>query len=190
MGEKKEGSVEAIMAGFEQMLEHDTFEHISVSALCKTVGVSRKTFYTHFRDKRAVLRRIVERDIADPVTTLMPYFTLANWQDGGKLLVRQIYEALYRHREFYLRAAMVNHIDVLGDVMRETLTETTLAIFRGEGGEYSEKYRYAALFTAGAQVATMEEWFRDGMRIPPEQLVEWVFEFSGSGNAALLDTKM
>lgn len=190
MGGRSEGTAETIVRGFEQMLEHDTFERISVSVLCKAVGLSRKTFYAHFRDKRDILQRIVEQDIVEPVTTLMPYLSLTNWQEGGKLLVRQIYEALYRHREFYLRAAMVNHIDVLSNVMRETLMETTLTIFRGKEGEYSEKYRYAALFSAGAQVAVMEEWFRSGMRIPPEQLVEWVFDFSRSGNVALLDPKI
>lgn len=190
MGDAKRGSAEAIMAAFETMLEKEPLERISVSELCKVAGVARKTFYAHFRDKEDVLRRIVEQDIVDPVTVLMPYLTLAGWDDGGRMLVRQMYEALYGHREFYLHATRVNHIEVLGDIMREVLTDATLMLFRGEDGTSSDKYRYAAQFSAGAQVALIEEWFRDGMRITPEQLSEWFSEFAASGNAALLDRKM
>lgn len=190
MGDQKTGAAEAIMASLEELLDTVPYEKITVTQLCKRAGLSRKAFYSHFDDKDDVLRRIVQRDLSTPVTTLMPYLTLADMEEGGKLLTRHIYESMYQHRDFYMRATMQNHIAILGDVMREVLTDTTLLVFRGENMEPSEKYLYAAEFTSGANVAVMDRWFRDGMVIPPEQLTDWVFEFSGSGNAALLDYKM
>ena len=190
MEEQKLGAANVIMAELEKMLDTEPYEKISVSQLCRRAGLSRKAFYSHFKDKDDVLRRIVERDIATPVTTLMPYLTLADLEEGGKLLVRHIYESLYQHRDFYVRATIQNHIAILRDVMREVLTATTVLVFRGDEVEPSEKYLYAAEFTSGANVAIMDRWFREGMVTPPEQLTDWVFEFSGSGNAALLNPRM
>lgn len=184
------GAEERIKETFRALLDDSSYERLTVSELCKCSGVSRKTFYRHFKDKEAVLRAIVMDDVALPVKTLMPYVTLGNRDENGKLLLRQIFESIYARKEFYSRAVMQNHINILSDVVRSILTETTLILFRGEEGGYSEKYFYAARYTAGANTAVIKQWIRDGMKIPPEQLTEWVFEFSGSGNAALLNPRM
>lgn len=178
---------ERIKGVMRAMLQEKSFDKITVADICERAGVARKTLYAHFRGKEGVLRCIIYDDIAAPIKTLMPFMPLGDAEAGGRMLTRQIYEGIYAHKDFYCRAVVQNHINILGEVIRDVMTDTTLSLFRGEEGDCSEKYLYAAQFTSGAHAAVIKQWLRDGMEVSPKELTDWIFEFSQSGNRVLLD---
>jgi AcrR family transcriptional regulator len=56
---------ERILAASQGLLEEGTsFTELSIGRICQATGISRPTFYAHFRDKRAVLERLAEDVIA------------------------------------------------------------------------------------------------------------------------------
>ena len=187
MAVRADGAAARIMAAFEELLRETDYDKITVADICRRAGVSRKTLYTYFEGKEGVLRRIVYEDVAVPVRTLMDYFSIGGRTSGGKILVRQILETIYTHKDFYSLAVVQGRIGIIGQVLRDVFTTASIDLFRGEEGDCSEKFLYAARFTSGAYVEVIKEWLRSGMTISPEEMTEWLFEFSSSGNKILLD---
>lgn len=176
-----------IMEAFKGLLQETDYDKITVVDICERAGVSRKTLYVYFDGKEGVLRGIVRGDVVTPIATMMDLLPMGSGTAGGKMLTQRMLETIYDNRDFYGSAVVQGRIGIIGQVMREVLAAASIDLFRGETGNCSEKYRYAAHFTAGANVGVITEWLRSGLKVSPEELTDWLFEFSQSGNRILLD---
>lgn len=54
-------SMDLITTALFELLEKTPFAQITISELCQKAGVARKTFYRNFKDKTAVVERLVDQ---------------------------------------------------------------------------------------------------------------------------------
>lgn len=61
----KQTSKMLIISAFRELMEHEKFDSITTSGIIEKSGVSRATFYKHFKDKYDLLESIVREEIVD-----------------------------------------------------------------------------------------------------------------------------
>lgn len=74
-----------IMTAFQEMLEQQPFDKITVSALVKRAGVSPNTFYYHYQDIYALL----DAWFRELVASFAPGDTVIEWKSATKTMLRQ-----------------------------------------------------------------------------------------------------
>lgn len=79
--------------GLKDLIRTRPFEKISVSDICETCEVSRKTFYYHFKDKYDLVEWIFNSEF---ISVLKKSETEYQW-----LFARALFRYFYQEREFY-----------------------------------------------------------------------------------------
>ena len=136
-------------------------DEISVSELCARAGVGRASFYRNFVSKEDVLRRRVDRLLAD-------------WGEGltgdehrdmaaGYLseLVRSLFAHLDENRVFY---------GLLAERGLTHLLEDAILGATGFDPNGSREAAYTSAYAAYALYGWVETWFRRGMRDSADEL--------------------
>lgn len=189
--EKKPSMRESLMTCYREMIASGVpVDKITVSDLCKQLGISRKTFYAYFEDKQAILEQIFREDIATPISTLMPLFSSEQESIGGLLLLERVYQGIYENRDFYTHVVTQNSDRIFTHIFQNGLMDLSIDLFRSKHGTCSEKYRYVVRFTAAGQAGIVVQWIRDGFKISPRQLAKWVHEWTESTNSAILNPNL
>ena len=146
-----------IFEAFEQLLCSNGFEGISVSMICKEAGISRATFYYHFKDKFDVSQwhygLVAETFLFQTGRTL-------TWLQANYLNTVEFakHEAVYREcfdmhgYESLFEHAKRRRIETL----RETLTD-----YKHEKLDSELEFQIVAL--ADAEVGGVTHWFEGGM---------------------------
>jgi len=146
-----------IFEAFERLLQSKHFENISVSMICKEAGVSRATFYYHFKDKFDVSQwhygLVAETFLFQTGRTL-------NWLQANYLNTVEFakHEAVYREcfdmhgYESLFEHAKRRRIETL----RETIVD-----YKHEKLDSELEFQVVAL--ADAEVGGVTHWFKGGM---------------------------
>lgn len=158
----------ALAASLKNLLLRKPLTKITINDIAEDCGISRMTFYYHFKD----IYDLVEWTCAeDAVRALEGKKTYDTWQEGflnifhavqaNKPLIMNVYRCVSRERiEQYLNPLI--HSLILG-VVEE----------RAEGMAVSEgDKRFIASFYEYAFIGIMLEWIKDGMREDPAAIVE------------------
>ena len=181
MAEKK-GIRSLIMDEFRRMVVEDSFEAVTVLELCKRASISRKTFYTYFDDKYSVLEELVYEDTLSSVEKLLPVMSSSGAFPVGPtssvMLSEHTYQAILSNREFYTRLTSRGSSRAFARAMEKSSMRLHRSLAELYGGTYDDKMRYACRFGAGAQAAVIIEWLRDGMKVSPHELAEWMHDWS------------
>lgn len=170
---------ELIKREYRTMVRTTPLGEITVSELCKRVGISRKSFYTYFESRDDVLARILYDDIGAPVEQIFPLFRDQNAPVSIPIMNKMIYQAILDRKEFYQQLVTQNqerifvHAFQTCVIMLHTFINDTL------GGKKSVEFEYASRFLVAAQAAIVVKWIRSGMEVSPEQLCEWFCAWSG-----------
>ena len=106
--EKTASLEELIKREYRTMVCTMPFGEITVSELCKRVGVSRKSFYTYFESRDDVLARILYDDIGAPIEKIFPLFRNQNAPVSVPIMNTMVYQAILDHKEFYQRLVTQN----------------------------------------------------------------------------------
>jgi len=153
-----------ILRGFQQLLETTRFEDISVRDVASVCGVSRTTFYHHFKDKYDLFCQWIQ--------LLFLEFT-DNAPDFRTALLQNLKHA-QAHQEFFQRIIVDNHdlffISFFYQGRLEFLTYL-LKKASGNGDLSSSQHSAAAFFVTGlSQLWT--SWIQDGCQQSPETMVD------------------
>ena len=160
---------EQIAYALMDLLEHYSYRDVSVSVICEVAGVSRPTFYNHFKGKDDLARWIVREDFARNGLPLL----LSRRQEISTFGFFHYFE---KHRSFYLRLCQYDG----GVLLRRCLEEAYSAAVDhgdrftgipawGREGETSEIYRR---YVVPAISAAVVDWVSDEMRTPVGQLAD------------------
>lgn len=173
----KEQTRQQIMDAFIQLLNRHPMDRISVKDVVTVCGISRNTFYYHYRDLYALLADVFEQEA---MKVLAENDDGLNWQDA---FIQSTRFALNNRKAIY---------HVYNSVNRDTLSRYFFRIFEDVVGRVVRRYadglnveerdiRYITIFYKHAVVGIIMEWLQSDMRTEPEAAIRRLGEiFDGN----------
>lgn len=172
----------AIEASLKNLLLKKPFDKITINDIAEDCGISRMTFYYHFKDIYDLVEWACEEDVKKILEDKDDYKT---WTQGflnlfeevlkNKPFILNVYRSVGRERvENYLYKIVY---DLLLNVIEEKAQGMTV---RDEDKEFvADFYKYAF-------VGLMLDWVKNGMKEDPHKIVKKVeFLLSGSLSVSL-----
>ncbi len=151
-----------------KLLEERPLDKIKIKDITDDCGVTRNTFYYHFRDVYELLERIFESQ-ADEI--LKKYDNTGDWKD----VFLNLLEYLYEHRKMvYHVYYSVRHEDLEIYIYKVVGNYALRIIEMQEDGIYIEDRvkTIVADFYRNAFVGATIQWIRDNMRDKPSDLAK------------------
>lgn len=153
---------EAIAAAFEKLLLERPFAKIPVKDITEVCGISRNTFYYHFKDKYELMDWIVRGDLSQSVTSY----------DDPQLLAETFIDVcrmMYERKRFYYACLQYEGQNSLYEFFTNFYYElwkvNIASAYDSEGtrlGDY-EVSVYAKM-NAHALVGVIRDWVHSGMQ--------------------------
>lgn len=158
----------ALEASLKNLLLQKPLDKITINDITDDCGISRMTFYYHFRDIFDLVEWSCEEDAMKALQGKKTYET---WQEG----FYQIFEAVQANKPFIMN---VYH-SVSREQVERYLYKVTYNLLKGVVDEKSagmsvreEDIRFIADTYKYAFVGIMLEWIRNGMREDPKGIIE------------------
>ena len=161
----------AIASAMKQIMQRLPFDRITTADILEASGISRKTFYYHFRDKYDVVNWIFETEILE---IIMECTTLESWHEASYKMCRYF----KKNCVFYKNAVNASgqncfiqflHVMVTGQM--ERLCRQAM----DEGKLDNADFRFLVEFYYNAFIGVFIPWVRDDMREEPDSLVRrWI----------------
>ena len=172
----------AIEASLKNLLLKKPFDKITINDIAEDCGISRMTFYYHFKDIYDLVEWACEEDVEKILEDKDDYKT---WTQG----FLNLFEEVLKNKPFILnvyrsvgREQVENYLykivyDLLLNVIEEKAQGMTV---RDEDKEFvADFYKYAF-------VGLMLDWVKNGMKEDPHKIVKKVeFLLSGSLSVSL-----
>ena len=172
----------AIEASLKNLLLKKPFDKITINDIAEDCGISRMTFYYHFKDIYDLVEWACEEDVKKILEDKDDYKT---WTQG----FLNLFEEVLKNKPFILnvyrsvgREQVENYLykivyDLLLNVIEEKAQGMTV---RDEDKEFvADFYKYAF-------VGLMLDWVKNGMKEDPHKIVKKVeFLLSGSMSVSL-----
>ena len=158
----------ALEASLKKLLLHKKIDKITINDLTTDCGISRMSFYYHFKDIYDLVEWVC---VEDGKRVLQDKKTYDTWQEG----MQQIFEAVLENKPFILnvyssvsREKIENYLykltyNLIADVVEEKCVGSTLA--EVDKAFIAEFYKYGF-------VGIMLDWIDRGMKNDYKQIVE------------------
>ena len=135
------------------------YSKITVTELCRKAHLSRKTFYSTFQDKEAVLESIFVEDVVVPIREMNRLLSIEQRRQLTNVLLENIYARIWDDKEFY--QALVRPMKGVDDTFirvvthsLETLNNEIIAELSSTEGYEAE---YASYFFAASQAMLVQK---------------------------------
>ena len=160
----------ALEASFKNLRLQKPLDKITISDITEDCGISRMTFYYHFKD----IYDLVEWScVEDATKALQGKKTYDTWQQG----FLQIFEAVKANKPFIMNVYHSVSREQVERYLYKVTYHLLLDVVNEEAGDQSIRDEDKALianFYKYAFVGLMLDWIRDDMKASPEMLVEKV----------------
>ena len=158
----------ALEQSLKSLLQQKPLSKITISDITEDCGISRMTFYYHFKDIYDLVEWACAEDAARALQNKKTYDT---WQQGfvqifhavreNKVFVMNVYRCVNREQvEKYL-------VPLTDQLIMGVITERAAGMTVREADQ-----RFIAQVYSYAFVGIMLDWIRDDMRADPEELVD------------------
>ena len=172
----------ALVQSLKSLLQQKPLSKITISDITEDCGISRMTFYYHFKDIYDLVEWACAEDVA---RALQNKKTCDTWQQGFV----QIFHAVRENKVFVMNVYRC----VSREQVEKYLVPLTDQLIMGVIAERSagmtvreEDKQFIAQVYSYAFVGIMLDWIRDDMRADPEELVnKLALVIQGSISAAL-----
>lgn len=166
---------EAIDQSFRGLLLRTPYQKISIKDVCESANVARTIFYAHYVDKDDLLKKVVHRDLIDPIWHLNKLLPTQNIKSARQLLIERVLQGVLDNKEFYSHInAQCNH-GILEQIIAKGFSEMNASILEDFSISQLEK-KYLAYVTASALAALISEWIRSDYDLEPQQLARFYRE--------------
>lgn len=156
--------------GLIELMLHKPFDEITVTELCCSLSLPRRSFYRYFRDLPDVLDSLLEHTFQDMMVSPHPMrmeefeANFRYWRDHQRIL-----DALGRSRmvqKLHEYTARYTDVSTIRNYLRP--------------GEKLEMSREASVFVITGFIALVIDWHADGFRKSPEDMarIAWKLLFS------------
>lgn len=158
----------ALEASLKRMMLEKPFEKITINDLARDCGISRMTFYNHFRDIFDLVEWSCEEDGKQALRDNRTYDT---WQEGLLL----IFEAVLANKPFILsvyRSVSREQIETYLFGLTCELIENIVEEKSVGRNVTAEEKRFIAEIYKYSFVGIMLDWVKRGMKEPPGVIVD------------------
>ena len=176
------GAAEEIVKSFKELIVNMgvPYEKVAVYQVCDRAGVSRKTFYVHFKSKADIVDRIVCDEVVAPLLQ-MSNVTMNLIENKDMLATlpevsnEMVYKAIAADKEFYSRLccrpgtidsplveALIKNIQELNSISLEHI---------GYSGP-DWKREYISYYFAAGNAVLIQRWIRGGMKESTSELAK------------------
>lgn len=163
-----------LAATLKELLRSTPFEKVSVSDICDTCGVSRKTFYYHFQDKFALAEWVFNTEFIAGLKKAPPSDF---WE-----IVRAVCEYFYEERQFY--SALLQYggqnsfrehfqsflFDTLAQYLLPDM-EKTQSIAEDGNLPTDETRTFFVHYVSDSLLIAIYRWISTGAHMPPQEFV-------------------
>ena len=165
----------SIENAFKEIVAEKPYQKITVSEICDRAFLSRRAFYSHFKDKEEIVADLFDLHVIKPLRDIHALLHKDDIELMQESIVVRMYENVYTEGEYYrnLIGPMRGHDDTF-------LRVVTWAIYdynRGHIPLLSDRpdvqdwiVDYIAYFFASSQAMLMQKWISEGMVISPKEL--------------------
>lgn len=170
-----ETACDSIESSFKKLLQEKPYTKISVLEICEQAHVSRKAFYANYRDKEAIVERLFNKHIIQPMRDLHKLLNKEDIMIMSDTFTIRMYESLYKEREYYI--SLVEPLRGNDDTFLRVVT-WAIYDFNIEhiptltGAPDDWKVDYMAYFFASSQAMWMQKWISDKMFVSPRELAD------------------
>lgn len=162
---------QALIASFKKLLETEPFDKITISDITNDCGLSRQTFYYHFRDIFDMIRWIYNSESLNEIGGRGGYGT---WQDK----IRELFDYTLNNKSLILGTFNSRcRNDLVGYYMDVSIRKISDIVEMKSDGDIAEKdKKFIASVYAYAFVGIMVDWISDGMKESSEEMVDRVYK--------------
>ena len=162
---------QALIASFKKLLETEPFDKITISDITNDCGLSRQTFYYHFRDIFDMIRWIYNSESLNEIGGRGGYGT---WQDK----IRELFDYTLNNKSLILGTFNSKcRNDLVGYYMDVSIRKISDIVEMKSDGDIAEKdKKFIACVYAYAFVGIMVDWISDGMKESSEEMVDRVYK--------------
>ena len=162
----------------KSLMEKRSFAKISVADLCENCGMSRKSFYYHFRDKYDLVHWIFQVEF---IQTIQGRETLNGWE-----LFNRLCRYFYQERHFYRRAIQIQGQNSFRDYFCEAIAPA-IEDMASAWMENGRDKKFYTTFFGDAILASVLRWLSSPQPEPPEQYLEHIHHVLVVGARKLLE---
>lgn len=162
----------------KELMENMAFSKISISDICEKCGMSRKSFYYHFKDKYELVNWIFYTDFIS--------FLEQNKDIDEHTFINTICSYLYDNRAFYTNAFNVEGQNSFTEFFSETLQSIAYETLQDRIDDYEFRNFFCTFLTSAMRESIMQ-WLKDSTPMPPEKfavLLEKALIFIGIDSAS------
>ncbi len=176
---------QALAASLRELMKEVPFEKINVAQICERCGMSRKSFYYHFKDKYDLVNWIFD-------TNFIAFSTsdaVKNTEDDRWAFIEMFCEYFYEDRDFYRKAFRIQGQNSFSEHFKEyffPLLQSRLIRLIGDDGADD----FIVSFFTDAILCAIERWLMDKECMPPEQFVMKIKGVVQNGAAAIYRKSM
>lgn len=160
----EKGTKAKITSAFEKLLETKSFENITIQNIVEASGVSKATFYRHFKDKYAV----AEWECAKGVEFFSSY--CPNNYAQIQIMNRNYLEYIYSKRNFYSAISKIEGQNSFIEISSTHTENIFLNIYEKKNRKIPEEIKVITKFYCYGVAVIMQNWIVHGFRESPEYM--------------------
>lgn len=148
------------------LMDNYSFDQITVTQICESCGINRKSFYYHFKDKYDVVNWIFDSEFN--TTAIDP--SLSGWVN-----LVSCCNYLYENRAFYKKALEITGQNSFTEHFRNTLYNRAKSDYRSTI-PLENVSDFQINFFADAIVMAFHRWLRSKDCMTPDEFLEQLWE--------------
>ncbi len=158
------------------LCQKQSLQSITVSQLLKETGVSRQTFYNHFKDKNDLICYIYD-------TYIVPDFDEHHMDIDFYESLLQTFQNIKKYHKFMKQACQIEGQNCLKDYIVEHCQQFDLKWHQNLYGSDSmpDDLKFATIYHANASSSMTLSWILSNMPVPCEEIVDMIVQMRGLG---------
>ena len=157
----------ALEASLKELLRTKPIDRITINDLTEHCGISRMTFYYHFKD----IYDLVEwACVEDGKRALQGKKTYDTWLEG----IAQIFEAVLENKPFIMNVYRCVHREQVEAYLKPLVDSLLMGVIREESVGMTvrdEDKSFIARIYSYIFIGVMLDWIKDDMKADPQEIV-------------------
>ena len=157
----------ALAQALKTLMSRTPFAKISVGDICTACGMSRKSFYYHFKDKYDIISWIFYREVAPIINTSQPE---GNWAESLLGLCRY----MQQNKAFYIKAFRIQGQNGFTECLLDFYASLVKSLLlNAQADQILDAAQIATIsnFYASGLMGVVSKWAESGMNADPEPTI-------------------